>query len=158
MQKVSATARVVLALILVGLGSWSCGDSSPATASEAEIYAVVVRTLVPPENDEETVTRDVFVGREDDSVPLDVQAEVLQELSEYEHIRFVDERNEAIDDDPPMPVHNDGVYVEVRSLNQGSQTAYVRVLRYIDENDQAEVELDLERVGGVWSVTNPDGV
>jgi hypothetical protein len=142
-------ASLALTLLVTIAG---CGDSSPETTREADVYAAAIRALVRPETDADRVTRDVFVGAEAGTIPIALQSDVLQELSEYDNLRFVDARQEALDDDPPMAVKNHGVYLEVRDLQLASRFARMQVLRYLDAEDQHEYTVDLRRAGGRWSV------
>jgi hypothetical protein len=129
----------------------ACRESSSSTNRESEIYAAAIRALVPPEADEEHVSREVFVGQRNDTIPIGLQSDILQDLREFDHLRFVDEPAEAIDRDPPVAVKNGGVYLEFREVVAGPRTARIRVLRYVDADDRRDLVIDLERSGGVWS-------
>ncbi len=132
--------------------AFGCSSPSRTTHSEAGIYAAVIRATVPPENGEgDDVTREIFVWREP-AVPLELQASILQELDEYERVRFIDDPEEAIEADAPMAVRNDGVYLEFTALQATQQEAHVDVLRYFDEARQDELVVVLVRSGGAWSV------
>jgi hypothetical protein len=153
-----AASTVFLALagaVLLG----ACSDSSPSADREAQIVAAAVRALVPPSDDETTVTRDVFVGGDEDTrASLTVQADVLKELDEFESIRFVDDRSEAISDTPPHAVHSDGVYLEVGPVPKTGSRITVPALRYIDRDDQDRLRLRLARSGATWTVTAIESV
>jgi hypothetical protein len=117
------------------------------------VYAAVVRGLVPPENeDDRSVSRHVFVGETPDPVPLDLQADILAELDEYENLRFVDDPSEAIDEDPPRPVKNEGVYLEFRDVPESGRVRIVDLLRYVDEDDSEPLRVVVEESGGTWSL------
>jgi hypothetical protein len=152
MHSRAALGGVVAATVVLALFS-ACGRSSPSTNRESEIYAAAIRALVPPEIDEEDVSREVFVGQRDGTIPISLQSDILQELTDFDHLRFVDEPAEAIDRDPPRAVKNEGVYLEFRDVVAEPRTARVRVLRYVDADDRRDFVLDLERSGGIWSTS-----
>ena len=147
-----AFGAVVAAIAVFAMLS-VCGESSSSTNRESEIYAAAIRALVPPEADEEHVSREVFVGQRDDTLPIGLQSDILQDLSEFDHLRFVDESAEALDRDPPRAVKNGGVYLEFRDVVVGPRTARVRVLRYVDGDDRRDLVIDFERSGGMWSTS-----
>ena len=153
-QRGRAGAAAIVALALVAGAVSSCGDSSPTSTRDADIYAAIVRALVPPEDDETKVTREVYVGSGADGVSLDVQADVVQELDEYERIRFVDEQAEAVDDEPPMAVHNGGVYLELGDIPERGTTVRVDARRYVSEDDDERLTVTVERAGGTWGVAD----
>jgi hypothetical protein len=130
----------------------ACSPSSSTVRAEVGIYAAVVRDLVLPTDDDHDVSREVFVGERDRRISLEVQAGILQELPEYDHVRFVDDREEAIEPEPPMAARNDGVYLEFSELRASETRASIDVLRYVDTFDQLEVRVQLSREGGTWTV------
>ncbi len=130
----------------------ACTDSSPSADREATVIGVIVRGLVPTRGDETTVTRDVFIGNRDDPFSAELQADVVQELHNYESVRFVDDRSEAIGDEAPRPVHSDGVYLEIGPIPMVGTRITVPVLRYVDQDKQAHLLVKLKRSAGVWTV------
>jgi hypothetical protein len=150
----SAWLAAVIALAS-GLFVAACDRASPDDDREAKVIAASVRALVPPQDDEDKVTRDVFLGSPTEgAVALDLQADVLQDLKEYESFRFVDDRSEAIEEDPPRAVHNDGVYLEIGPIPTTGSRITVPALRYTDEDHQERLDLDLRRTGTRWAVTD----
>jgi hypothetical protein len=154
-SRVGASAAVFAFTGALLLGA--CSDSTPQDDRQAKIVAAAVRALVPPRTDDATVTRDVFLGnRTKDRDSVDLQADILQELDDYESIRFVDDRSEAIADEPPYAVHSDGVYLEIGPVPESRTRITVPALRYIDRDHQARLRLRVVRSGGVWTVTGID--
>lgn len=151
-----ARSLIVAYVTLIGVAASlllaACGDAAPGSEREADIYAAVIRALVPPDDDATMVTREVFIGSGDEGVPLDLQADVLQELNEYEGLRFVDDRAEAVEDAPPRLVHNQGVYLEIGPIPERGTRLEVDALRYLDEEHQQRLRLDVTRTAGAWTV------
>jgi hypothetical protein len=148
------TGLAILALGLVAVAA--CGDSSAGTVDEAQIYAAVIRVVVPPEPTAEKVSQEIFIGSGGEEIGLELQSDILQELHEYEHVRFVDSREEAVDEDPPKPVKNEGVYVEFVTVSANASAARANVLRYVDENNESRMTIRLTRTGGAWVVEGID--
>lgn len=138
---------VVASLLLA-----ACGDAEPGSEREADIYAAVIRALVPPDDDTTRVTKEVFIGGGDGGVPLDLQADVLQELGEYERLRFVDDRAEAVEEDPPHLVRNHGVYLEIGAIPERGTRVDVDALRYVDDDNRERLRVRVVRVAGAWTV------
>jgi hypothetical protein len=138
----------------------ACGDSSSSGDREAQIVAAAVRALVRPEDDETKVTRAVFIGAPDERsrASLDLQADVLKELDEFESLRFVDDREEAISDKQPRAVHSDGVYLEIGPVPETGSRITVPAFRYIDRNHQRRLRLHMAKSGTTWTVTSIDGL
>jgi hypothetical protein len=103
------------------------------------------------------VAREVFVGTPSDvSISLELQAAMLAALDEYDTVRFVDEPSEAIDEDAAgHVVRNGGVYLELGRVPDAGTVVRIRVLRYVDVDDESTLTLRLERSGGEWRVTDP---
>src|SRR5262245_57136691 len=138
----SSTALLTLvAAVLFG----ACSDTSSSGDREAKIVAASIRALVLPEDDETKVTRAVFVGSPatEGRASLDLQADVLKELDEFESLRFVDDRDEAISDKPPRAVHSDGVYLEIGPVPESGSRVTVPATRYIDRHHRRRLRLHL---------------
>jgi hypothetical protein len=144
----------LLVVVLFG----ACSRSSSSGDREAQIVAASVRALVPPEDDETKVTRAVFVGPPgtEGRASLDLQADVLKELDEFESLRFVDDRAEAIESEPPRAVHSDGVYLEVGPVPDTGSRVTVPALRYVDRKHQQRLRLHVAKSGSTWTVTSVD--
>ncbi|HEX5097084.1 MAG TPA: hypothetical protein VFX21_13750 [Acidimicrobiia bacterium] len=157
-------SRIASSAALATLGGallfGACSDSSPSGDREAKIVAAAIRALVLPTNDETKVTRTVFVGAPEQPgrVSLDLQADVLNELDEFESLRFVDARAEAIEDDLSRRVHGDGVYLEIGPVPETGSRIVVPALHYLDRNHQSRLRLHMARSGSTWSVTSIDGL
>lgn len=140
--------------MVVSLALAACGGTTETTVAQAGVYVATVRALVPSDAPDDAVDDAVFLGTEaDDGLALALQAEILEALDDYEQIRFVDSRAEALEEREPLePVRNEGVYLEFQSVEIRGDTADARVLRYEDATTQDRVELVLERAGTTWSV------
>lgn len=161
--------RSLTSLLAITLAIVSCGsDDADATDREAEIYVAIIRALAPDEPggssrnagvDEGDLV--VYAGALDDeeTIPLEVQAAVVEELEELEElatVRFVDSRDEAVDDaEESVPVLEEGVLVLLGPVPSGGAPS-VDAERYVDLDDSVRVRVDLQRADGAWEVAGVD--
>lgn len=152
---------VVLAL----LASVSCRDDAQDPRSDADlVYAATIEALVTEhiatalptavpapraaggsaakDGDEQNALLQVFVEPLGDGYVIDlaVQARVVITLETVAHVRFIDHRDEAIDEDKPgKPVRENGMLVGLGPIVTGGATErtvqarrYLQPDRYVD--------------------------
>jgi hypothetical protein len=168
-DRAEATLRTLTSLAAITLAVVSCGsDGADATDRDADVYVSVIRALAPAEPAERGQPQPpdtageldgvVYAGPldEEEPIPLEVQAAVVEQLVDFATVRFVDERTEAIDDrDARAPVLEDGVLVLVGPVPAGSSPS-VDAERYVDAGDTARVRVDLEPTDDEWQVVGVD--
>lgn len=125
------------AVLAVSACSTSPGSSDERTAG---VYAAVIRAVAEEAPADFTALeghgdRVVYAGPLDDEVgiPLEVQVAVVEALREddYATVRFVDDREEAIDtDDTAEPVLEDGVLVLLGEVPENGTPLAVDVRLY----------------------------
>jgi hypothetical protein len=149
-------------LVATTLVAGSCGsDEGPSAERGAQVYGAVIRALVSeppghPDTDAEQRDRVVYAGPlgEDVEISLDVQVAVVDQLEQFATIRFVDERNEAIDDDEAgKPVREGGVLLLLGAIPDGRSPA-VEATRYIEADVVARFRVAVERSGGKWKAVD----
>ena len=129
-----ATAATVIATAAVA----GCGDDAPTpdTTVEVDVPAVYVAVIdhlvmggdVPPKT--------LFIEPlAPTKVSLSDQAEIIQAFDENTSVRFVDEHEEAVDDEDPQPVRNDGVLVQVGQADAQPDYVSVTATRYVSLTD-----------------------
>jgi hypothetical protein len=169
LDRAEATLRRLTSLVAITLAVVSCGsDGADATDRDAGVYVSVIRALAPGEPDERgqpdpaattgELDRVIYVGPldEEQAIPLEVQAAVVEQLVDFATVRFVDERAEAIDDrDHSAPVLEEGVLVLVGPVPAGGGPT-VDAERYVDAGDAARVRVSLEATDGEWDVVGVD--
>jgi hypothetical protein len=150
----------------VTLAAGSCGSGGPSEHErEANVYAAVIRALAPDgpadlgaETDE--LERVVYAGSldEENAIPLEVQAAVVEVLDDFATIRFVDEKAEAIDEvEDREPVLEDGVLVLLGAVPAGRSPS-VDAERYVDLENDEQFQVSLERSNDDWSIVDMDTV
>ena len=145
----------------------SCGSDDPsATDRDVDVYVTIIRALAPEPGDRvpraeiDELDRVVYAGslEEDQGISLEVQAALVEELEDFATVRFVDERDEAIDDtDDRAPVLEDGVLMLLGPVPTGRSPS-VEVERYVDADDEFGVRVGLERADATWAVAGVETV
>ncbi|HET6663984.1 MAG TPA: hypothetical protein VFG94_06985, partial [Acidimicrobiales bacterium] len=132
---------------------------------EANVYAAVIRALAPdgPADrgaETEELERVVYAGSldEENAIPLEVQAAVVEVLEDFATIRFVDEKAEAVDEtEDGEPVLEDGVLVLLGAVPAGRSPS-VDAERYVDLDNDEQFQVSLERSNDDWSIVDMDTV
>ena len=153
-------------LVATTVAVGSCGtEDGQSVERGAQVYAAVIRALVSeppghPDTEAEGSDRVVYAGPLDEKadISLGVQVAVVEELDEFATIRFVDARNEAIDDHRrDRPVRESGVLVLLGAVPDG-RTPSIEAARYVDVDDAARFRVKVERSRGQWRVVDVDGI
>jgi len=153
-------------LVATTVAVGSCGaEGGRSVERGAEVYAAAIRALVsePPGHPDigaEQRDRVVYAGPlgEKVDISLEVQVAVVEELEEFATIRFVDSRNEAIDDDEQgKPVREDGVLLLLGRIPDGRSPS-VEATRYVDVDRDARFRLTVERSGETWTVVDVESI
>jgi hypothetical protein len=149
-------------LVATTVAVGSCGaEDGRSTERGAQVYDAVIRALVSeppghPDTGAEQRDRVVYAGPlgEKVDVSLEVQVAVVDQLEEFATIRFVDSRNEAIDDDEERkPVREDGVLLLLGRIPDGRSPS-VEATRYVDVDEDARFRVTVERSRGKWKVVD----
>lgn len=149
-------------LVATTVAVGSCGaEDGQSVERGAQVYAAVIRALVSeppghPDTGAEQRDRIVYAGPlgENVDISLEVQVAVVDRLEEFATIRFVDDRNEAIDDDEQgEPVREDGVLLLLGRIPDGRSPSF-EAARYIDVDAATRFRVTAERSRGKWKVAN----
>ncbi|MGH8977258.1 MAG: hypothetical protein ACRDV7_04225 [Acidimicrobiia bacterium] len=154
MQRSALLVPTAAALVLAA--SCSSGPGPDVDDRTGAIYAATVRAVVGDRTTEDTDPGPVFVAtaRPEQSISLEVQAEMVEDLHDYATLRFVDERTEAIlEDDPEQPVADEGVLVELGEIDEQGNTAIVDAERYENVDAQRHYRVRATRNDETWTAT-----
>lgn len=155
----------VLVVVLLGAsGLVACGDEpSPGHSRDAAIYTSMIRWIVdnhPPEMDDSGGMPTVYIEPLGDGLPLQVQVEVIDLLTDEVTLRFTDRREEAVaNDDDLRPVAPGSILVGLAPVPTGDPVV-VRgeVYRSVDEIDAYLMTVGT-RADDVWDVVGtPEAV
>lgn len=153
MRRVVVRTIISAALLLAG----ACGSNDDDEGRTAAVYAAIIEELVPPPPDaapDAPIETDVFVwGGEDRTIPLDVQVGTVQALDGYTSIRFVDDRDEAVDvEQPGEPVRNEGVLITLGPVPPTGGDIEVAVT-FETDSEPRSFDVHLEGGAAGWTIT-----
>ncbi|NNC81442.1 MAG: hypothetical protein HKN94_14965 [Acidimicrobiales bacterium] len=153
MTRVGSVAAAVVLLT----GCPSGDEPADETTRDSKIYVATISELadqfqiIDPIPDREPV---LYVESFDaDGVPLQVQVDVVAEFLDVYDVRFVDEREEALDDEfVRLPVRRGGVLVGLSPIVEGTNPT-LRVELYADLRDVRAYQYTVAELDdGQWGV------
>lgn len=144
---------VLTASVAIVVTACTSGDSN-SSDQPAVIYSAVIRVVLA-DTTHPTISSDtsVFVAAADarSTIPLEVQADIVAELHRLATIRFVDKRNEAIDDSSPTkPVNDNGVLVTLGKVPNRANIVTIKAARYVNAADTVTYRVTLKRTNTQW--------
>jgi len=142
-----------LGLFGVVLAGGCAGGTSAEDGSVAAAYQVAVEWLVEEGGDPGApLPERVFIEAVgEDGIPLEVQAELVNELQDLMAVRFIDAREEAIElTEPGDPIREGGVLLGLGDVDADRSPVRLYADRYRDVHDVVAYELLLERRGRTW--------
>jgi hypothetical protein len=154
-QRGDAVRRTLVLTATLAVVVTACtGGGSNTSDRRADIYSAVIRTVLA-DTSRPKISSDtsVFVvaAHERSPIPLEVQADIVDELHELATIRFVDRRVEAIDEsNPNRPVKNNGVLITLGKIPSGANTVTVNASRYLNATNTIAYRVTLERTKTQW--------
>lgn len=145
-----------------------CGGDGGSAAGPADAYAVMLEWLAendvatPGEGCGDDVVFVESIGA--DGIALDVQVELIDHFEGELDIRFVDSREEAVDDSAPeAPVRDECVLVGLGPIPDGTLIE-VRGEVYEERDSVTGYRFDLVRGGRIWllvdepTMVEPEGL
>lgn len=143
---------LVLALLLLGCGG---GTEVDETARDAAIYELVIVDVVERSGvvlgDAEDLPVMFIEAFDADGIALEVQVEVVSNFSEQYEIRFIDDRDEAVDADVDgLPVRSNSFLIGLGPIVVDG-TVDVRSEVYRSADSVSAYRYALARRGRTWS-------
>lgn len=146
--------RATAGILFAALTITACGgnaDDDP-DRDDARLYTAVLRAVAP--GDATGMPKTIYVELAGDAeLTIEDQALVVNAFRSPTTVRFVDERDEAIDDVPQPHVRRDGVLVTLSSAKATDDGATVTATRYVNAADERTLCVDLQHQGQAWTVT-----
>ena len=146
-----------MTLVSIGLVAGCTGDAGQDnTARDAAVYHSVIVDLADRSTvdlDESEALPVLYVEGLASGVPLEVQVEVVAEFDEQYEIRFIDELEEAIDDDVVgRPARSNSLLIGLGPI-VGDGTASLRGELYVREGEAQAYGYELRPSGGGrWAI------
>lgn len=145
--------KVALVALLGVSMSTACAGSSPDDTGQraASVYVEVVRWFADRSSDDpEPLPVFVEPRGEGASLPLDVQADVVNETQDIAEVRFIDARDEALTDgeDGHTVVVDDGVLIRLAPVVEEGDRVLLDVDVHEVDDDFVTMQFDIRRGGG----------
>lgn len=133
----------------------ACGDDGNDDADDHDIpgvYIAVIRTLAPDKA--AMMPKSVYVEPlPGTKLSLEDQAAVVKAFGEDTVVRFIDDREEAVDSKSPQaPVRRDGVLLQMNPAETTDNGLSIKATRYVALDDKRTACLELEERSQLWSV------
>jgi hypothetical protein len=153
----------LLGLVLLS----ACGDDAGGTTKvdpterEAEAWVQVLETVglagLPPPAEGDALPVLFALEADGGLVPAGVQVAVIKAMKDSADVRFLDEREGAIEHDQPgEPVKDDGTLVVVSEIPPAGGQVEVDVERYRAAADRTEFVVVLRGGNPTWVVASVD--
>ncbi len=144
---------LALVLVLV-LPAASCSGDAGDDYDVPGVYIAVIRALAPDAST--TMPKVIYV----DALPgtqlsLQDQAAVVNAFGDGTEVRFIDDRQEAVDPDGEQaPVRREGVLLQMNPAQTTDHGVSIKTTRYVTRGDEYTTCLELEEQAQVWSVAS----
>jgi hypothetical protein len=150
-----SVSRIAPALIALGTLAACTGrgdNSKPEEDRAAAVYGAMILAVAGGHQADETLPVVFAVPRSDaKSIPLPVQAAVVDDLADEVSVRFVDDDNEAIDDAVDDRPVKEGVLLRLGPVPPTGDPVEVSADRYRTMTDQELLTLLVRSNGDTWS-------
>ncbi len=155
-RRVAVVAVLAAAVLLAACGD-DDGGAQDTSSRESDVYAAILGTVAAsePHVDETPIIYVAPLGN-DKPIPLDVQVSVVDAVADDAVVRFVDEADQAIDqEDDGEPVIDDAVLVRLGAVPPDGRTVNVPGEVYHTKSDTSVVEYKVTQTADGWVVTSP---
>jgi hypothetical protein len=152
--------RRLVALVAVGaatLVASACGDDSNGqnrSSRESDVYAAILIAVAADEPPADA-TPILYVAplANEKAIPLQVQVSVVNALASDATVRFVDDADQAIDQEADgAPVLNDALLVRLGAVPPDGASVRVPGELYRTETDTSPVVYDVSETANGWVV------
>ncbi len=143
--------------LFVAVAAACSGDDEADDRDVPGVYVAVIRSLAPGNTG--VMPNLVFVeALPGTKLSLEDQASVVKTFGDAPTVRFVDDRNEAVEvDQPQARVRRDGVLLRMAPAQTSDDGVSVKITRYVARDDERTACLDLHEVDHTWAVTSTRG-
>ena len=149
--------RLVPVLVALVALAAACGGGGSDDADDHDIpgvYIAVIRALAP--NSSTVMPKSVYVeALPGTKLSLQDQAAIVKAFGEDTVVRFIDDRNEAVDTKAPgQPVRREGVLLRMNPAAATERGLSIKTTRYLTLDDKQTTCLELEEHKPVWTVAS----
>ncbi len=148
--------------VLVGLCCFAaaCTDLSPSKERASEVYATIIRSFAEDSDGEPPLKVFIEPRGEGSSINVDVQAEVITAVEDVAEVRFIDARDEALEDtgDGVLVVRDGGILLAFGPVPNDAADVTVEVDQYLDGTSVRTHRFVMRRSGEVWLMDGSSSV
>jgi hypothetical protein len=132
----------------------SCTNLSPSKERASDVYAVVIRWFAEQRTGDPPLKVFVEPRGEGSSINVDVQAEVVTAVEDVAAVRFIDARDEALEDNGQgvLVVRDDGILVAFGPVPNDAADVALELDQYVDETTVRTFRFALSRSGEQWVI------
>lgn len=132
----------------------ACTTLSPGKERASEVYAAIVEWFASAAATGEPLKVFIEPRGEGSSISVDVQAELISSVEEMATVRFIDARDEALEEgeDGTPIVRDDGILLAFDPVPTDAAVVSVEVDQYLDETNVRVHRFELSKVAGGWTV------
>lgn len=155
MRHRAAIRRLVPVLVVIVALAVACGGGGADDDHDIPgVYIAVIRALAP--NSSTVMPKSVYIeALPGTKLSLQDQAAIVQAFGEDTVVRFIDDRDEAVDPKSPgQPVRRDGVLLGMNPAVITERGLSIKTTRYVTVDNEKTTCLELEEQEHVWTVTS----
>ncbi|MDP2292295.1 MAG: hypothetical protein Q8M22_13985 [Actinomycetota bacterium] len=148
--------------LIVGLScvTAACTDLSPSKERASDVYATIIRSFADDSEADPPLKVFVEPRGEGSSINVDVQAEVITAVEDVAEVRFIDARDEALEDtgDGVLVVRDGGILLAFGPVPNDAADVTVEVDQYLDGTSVRTHRFVMRRSGDVWLIDGSSSV
>jgi hypothetical protein len=157
------TLRSIAALLGLCTLVGACTTLSPSKERASEVYVTIVEWFAAQSRADPPLRVFVEPRGEGSSISVDVQADVITAVEEVASVRFIDARDEALEDlgDEVVVVRDNGILLALDPVPKDKAALVVEVDEYLDGSRVRTHRFEMSRRNDRWQVdkhTFLDGV
>lgn len=132
----------------------ACTDLSPSKERASDVYVTIIRWFAEQRAGDTPLKVFVEPRGEGSSINVDVQAEVVTAVEDVAAVRFIDARDEALEDNGEglLVVREDGVLIAFGPVPNDAADVTLEVDQYVDDTTVRTIRFALSRSGSKWVI------
>lgn len=132
----------------------ACTSLSPGKERASEVYAAIVEWFASSAVTEQPLKVFIEPRGEGASISVDVQAELVSSVEKTATVRFIDTRDEALEEneDGVPVVRDDGILLAFDPVPTDAAVVAVEVAQYVDEETVRVHQFELSKAADGWTV------
>ncbi len=148
------TLRSIAALLGLSLLVGACTSLSPSKERASDVYVTLIEWFAEQHTAEPPLKVFVEPRGEGSSISVDVQAEVITAVEDVATVRFIDVRDEALEDlgEGVLVVRDNGILLAFDPVPKDTADLELEVDQYLDGSLVRTYRFEMSRTGDQWQV------